>query len=613
MPHASLRDAIVDLERCDDLLRISDEIDPRLVAGEIQRRAYRAGGPALLFARVKGTDLPMVANLFGTLARAKYLFRDTLDAVAALVDAKVDPQDLLRRLAPLSRLPKVVRHLVPLPVPRRFAPVLARETTLSALPQLVSWPRDGGPFITLPLVYSEHPDHPGARRSNLGMYRVQIAGNDYVTDREAGLHYQIHRGIGVHHAAAIERGERLQVSVHVGGPPALTLAAIMPLPEGLPEIAFAGALGGRAVRLTHVDDGPAILADADVCIRGWIGPSETKPEGPFGDHLGYYSLRHDFPVLHVESVHRRRDAIWSFTTVGRPPQEDTTFGALIHELTAKLVPTVLPGVSQVHAVDAAGVHPLLLAIGSERYVPYARERRPMELLTQANAILGQGQMSLAKVLMIVAREDAPQLDVHDARAFLRHLLERLDPTCDLHFQVNTTVDTLDYSGTALNRGSKVILAAAGAPRRELATSLPSSLTLPDRFSAPRVCMEGVVTIQAPPFTHAESGRDAERFCHAYEPAVAWRGLPLVVLVDDSEQASRTLDDLLWTVFTRIDPARDVHGIGAFTVDKGWGCRGSIVLDARRKPHHAPPLEQDPDVVREVDRLRDRGGPLARWL
>lgn len=613
MRHASLQQAVADLERSHDLLRITDEIDPKLVMGEIQRRVFRASGPALLFERVTGTDVPMLGNLFGTIARAKFLFRDTLDSVAALVDAKIDPQDLPRKLGQVARLPKAITHLLPLPIPRRFAPVLARETTLSALPQLVSWPRDGGPFVTLPLVYSEHPDHPGARASNLGMYRVQLAGNEYVRDREVGLHYQIHRGIGVHHAAAIARGERLRVSVYVGGPPALTLAAVMPLPEGLPEIAFAGALGGRAVRLTHLDDGPAILADADVCIRGWIGPSETKPEGPFGDHLGYYSLKHEFPVLHVDSVHRRSDAIWPFTTVGRPPQEDTTFGALIHEMTAKLVPTVLPGVSEVHAVDAAGVHPLLLAIGSERYVPYARERRPMELLTQANAILGQGQMSLAKVLMIVAREDAPSLDVHDVRAFLRHLLERLDPTCDLHFQVNTTVDTLDYSGVGLNRGSKVVIAAAGAPRRTLSTQLPESLTLPRGFSAPRVCMEGVVTVSAPPHVHTESGRDVAAFCDSYSAEGPWRGFPLVVLVDDSEQASRSIDDLLWVAFTRIDPARDVHGIDAFLVDKAWGCHGSIVLDARKKPHHAPPLEQDPDVVRAVDRLRDRGGPLARWL
>ena len=314
----------------------------------------------------------------------------------------------------LNLLPKRVRR----------GPILAHKTTIDRLPKLQSWPGDGGPFITLPQVYSEDPDRPGFARSNLGMYRVQLSGNDYEANREVGLHYQIHRGLGVHHAAAIRRGEPLRVSVFVGGPPAMTLAAVMPLPEGLPELSFAGALGGRRVRMVADPEGGLPMpAEADFVIVGSIDPDVRKVEGPFGDHLGYYSLAHDFPVLRVERVYHREGAIWPFTSVGRPPQEDTSFGELIHELTGPLVPTVLPGVHAVHAVDAAGVHPLLLAIGSERYVPYAERRSPLELLTTANAILGQGQMSLAKYLLIVAHEDAPDLDIHDIPAFLRHLLE----------------------------------------------------------------------------------------------------------------------------------------------------------------------------------------------
>ncbi len=294
------------------------------------------------------------------------------------------------------------------------------------------------------------------------MYRVQISGNQFEADREVGLHYQIHRGIGVHHAAAIRRGEPLKVNVFVGGPPSLTVAAVMPLPEGLPELAFAGALGGRRIRMVQPENFLPMPADADFVICGTIDPDRRKPEGPFGDHLGYYSLQHDFPVMRVDRVYHRDGAIWPFTSVGRPPQEDTSFGEIIHELTAPLVPTVLPGVHSVHAVDAAGVHPLLLAVGSERYVPYANLRRPQELLTQANAILGQGQMSLAKYLFIMAKEDAPDLDIHDVPAFFRHVLERVDWTQDLHFQTRTTMDTLDYSGHGLNEGSKVVIAAAGA-------------------------------------------------------------------------------------------------------------------------------------------------------
>ena len=220
--------------------------------------------------------------------------------------------------------------------------------------------------MTLPLVYTEDPNRPGPAKSNLGMYRVQLAGNEYVPNREAGLHYQIHRGIGVHHAAAIARGEALRVNVAVGGPPALSVAAVMPLPEGLPELAFAGALGGRRIALVAPDGGLPMPAEADFVIQGTIDPHVRKPEGPFGDHLGYYSLKHDFPVLSVSRVYHREGAIWPFTSVGRPPQEDTSFGAFIHELTGPVIPSVVAGVDSVHAVDAAGVHPLLLAIAHER-------------------------------------------------------------------------------------------------------------------------------------------------------------------------------------------------------------------------------------------------------
>ncbi|HEV7223670.1 MAG TPA: UbiD family decarboxylase, partial [Pirellulales bacterium] len=490
-------------------------------------------------------------------------------------------------------------------------PVLDHEIKLSALPQIVHWPKDGGPFVTLPQVYTEDVNRPGWKRSNLGMYRVQLAGNQYQADKEAGLHYQIHRGIGVHHAAAIAQGERLKVSVFVGGPPAMTVAAVMPLPEGLPEVAFAGALGGRRIGLIERPGGAPIHADADFCITGYIDSERQLPEGPFGDHLGYYSLAHDFPVLVVEHVYHRTGAIWPFTVVGRPPQEDTAFGQFVHELTGPVIPSVVPGVRAVHAVDAAGVHPLLLAIGSERYVPYAERRRPQELLTQANALLGQGQMSLAKYLLIVAHEDRPELDIHDIPAFLRHLLERADWTRDLHFQTRTTIDTLDYSGDELNAGSKVVIAAVGTAKRELPHELPSELRLPDGFREPRVVLPGVLMIGGPPFGADAGGEDRSirAFCEHFGEQDAINRFPLLVVTDDSEFAARTLNNFLWTTFTRSNPAADVHGIGAFIEQKHWGCRGALVIDARGKPQHAPPLVEEPEITRRVDALAVRGGPL----
>jgi 4-hydroxy-3-polyprenylbenzoate decarboxylase len=609
MGYRNLRACIDDLGRHGRLVRIDAEIDPHLEMAEIHRRVYQAQGPALYFARVKGCAFPMVSNLYGTLDRTRFLFRDALEAVRKLVELKIDPSALGKRPWRYLGVPRTLLHA--LPRHNRTGPILAHKTTLSRLPQLKCWPHDGGAFVTLPQVYSEDPDRPGWRRSNLGMYRVQISGNRYRPDAEAGLHYQLHRGIGVHHSACLRKGVPFHVNVFVGGPPALALAAVMPLPEGLPELAFAGALGGRAVRLVRSPGSPLPMpAEADFCIVGAVAAGRQLPEGPFGDHLGYYSLTHDFPVLEVRAVYHRPGAVWPFTVVGRPPQEDTSFGQLIHELTGPVIPSVVPGIHAVHAVDAAGVHPLLLAVGSERYVPYAHERVPQELLTCANAILGQGQLSLAKYLLIVAHEDAPGLDVHDVPAFFAHLLERVDWSRDLHFQTRTTIDTLDYSGTGLNEGSKLVVAAAGPKRRSLAAAVPPGLALPDGFRDPRVCLPGVLCVASPPFPggRPDVAADVAAFCRALEGSPL-EGFPLVLLVDDSDFAARRLNNWVWAAFTRSDPAADVHGVGAFTHQKHWGCRGPLVLDARVKPHHAAPLVEDPAVSRRVDALAAPGGPL----
>jgi 4-hydroxy-3-polyprenylbenzoate decarboxylase len=609
MGYRNLQQCVADLERHGHLIRVPDEVDPRLEAAEIQRRVYQTQGPAILFERVKGTAFPMVSNLFGTFERTEFLFRDALAAVQKLVALKIDPMQYAKR--PWKYLSAVRPALSMLPRSVRSGPVLEHTATVATLPQQVSWPDDGGPFITLPAVYTEHPDHPGLMNSNLGMYRVQLAGNDYEQDREVGLHYQIHRSIGVHHAAAIAKGEPLKVNIFVGGAPSMILAAVMPLPEGMSELTFAGALQKRAIRMIKQPNAPAIYAEADFCITGTVEPDRLKPEGPFGDHLGYYSLQHPFPVLKVEKVHHREGAIWPFTVVGRPPQEDTSFGHIIHEITGPAIPTVIPGVKAVHAVDAAGVHPLLLAMGSERYVPYDKQAHPQELLTQANAILGQGQLSLAKYLLILAEQDQPGLDIEQIEFFFQHLLERVDWEYDLHFQTRTTIDTLDYSGHGLNAGSKLVIAAVGPSRRELPTDVPSGFHLPDGFDDPRLCLPGIVAIRAPKFTEYGEGQEASltMFCESLPFDHPLNQFPLIVLVDDAEFTSASLNNFLWVTFTRSNPAADVSGIGAFTHQKHFGCRGSLVIDARLKPHHAPPLVEDPQVARRVEELAGPGKAL----
>ncbi len=622
MGYRNLQSCLRDLESTGQLVRVDDEVDAELEAAEIHRRCFRAGGPAILFSRVKGCQFPMVSNVFGTLKRAHFLFRDTLDSVRRLIELKVDPNEFWRRPFRYWKTPLTALSMLPRQV-RRGA-VIDRQTSVSQLPQLKSWPNDGGAFITLPMVYTENVEQLGILNSNLGMYRIQLSGGQYQTDQEIGLHYQIHRGIGVHHTAARRHGQPFRVNIFVGGTPSMTLAAVMPLPEGMSELTFAGALAGHRIPMIRArgPTGPSdmchllpVYAEADFCIAGTVIEDKKLPEGPFGDHLGYYSLAHDFPVLRVEKVFHRRDAVWPFTVVGRPPQEDTVFGQLIHDLTGPIIPNVIPGLHAVHAVDDAGVHPLLLAIGSERYAPFSQLAQPQELLTQANAILGMGQMSLAKYLWIINRDDDPQLEIHDIDGFFRHVLKRVDWRRDLHFHTRTTIDTLDYSGGALNAGSKVVIATVGPDIRQLPNELPSDLQVSEGFYAPQLCFPGVLAVSGPGWAakNGQSDIAVQRFCDAYDAQHSINRFPFIVIVDDSEFVARNLHNFLWVVFTRSNPAADVYGIRSSIRDKHWGCEGSLVIDARSKPHHAPPLSEDPEVSRRVDAMAARGGPLSRWL
>lgn len=610
MKHRSTKQAVDDLAANGRLIRYEQPVDANLELAEIQRRLYASGGPAVLFTDVVGCRFPMVSNLFGSLDQARFLFRHTIDRVRQLIELKIDPSLAAKRpwrypgvpLAALSMLPRR----------RRSGAVMANSISLPELPQLKCWPDDGGAFVTLPQVLSQSAERGNLQDTNLGMYRVQLSGNDYDPQCEVGLHYQIHRGIGVHHRAAIESGRPFRVVITVGGTPSMTLSAVMPLPEGLSELTFAGALAGHRIPMITGDAHAPIYADADFAIVGTIDPKRQKPEGPFGDHLGYYSLQHDFPLLNVERVYHRDDAIWPFTVVGRPPQEDTTFGELIHDLTGPVIPTVLPGIKAVHAVDASGVHPLLLAIGSERYMPMSGVCEPQELLTQANAVLGNGQLSLAKYLWIANHNDAPSLDIHDSAGFLQHMLRRVDWRRDLHFQTQTTIDTLDYSGSGFNRGSKVVIAAVGPSVRELPTEVAGELHLPDGFGQPRLAAPGILVVQGPPAT-ATGPRLDSLFTERLDANAPINRYPLVVVVDDSEFSARTFDNFVWTTFTRSNPAADIFGIGAFVADKHWGCTGSLVIDARVKPHHAPPLIEDAKITSRVDAIAARGGPLAKYL
>ena len=574
MAYKSLQQCITDLEKQGELLRITKEVNPDLEMASIHLDGFAKRGKAILFEKIKGSKFRAASNLFGTLERSKFMFRDSLKQVKQLIDLKTNPASALKY--PFKAIFSVLHGIYAIPVkvsfPRKF-----KEIQIEDLPQVKCWKEDGGAFITLPQVYSEDVESPGIMNSNLGMYRVQLSGNDYVPNKEVGMHYQIHRGIGVHQHKANKKGEPLKVSIFVGGPPAHTFAAVMPLPEGMSEMAFAGILGGRNFRYAK-KDGYTISADADFVICGELHQNDVKPEGPFGDHLGYYSLKHNFPVLKIHKVYAKENAIWPFTVVGRPPQEDSQFGALIHEITGKAIEQEIPGLKAVNAVDEAGVHPLLLAVGSERYTPYSSTRQPQELLTIANHILGTGQMSLAKYVFICDEENAP--DVNNEKAYFTHFLERVNWKRDLHFQTKTTIDTLDYSGDGLNEGSKVVVAAAGEIKRKLSESVPN-IEFPIGFSNPKLVSNGNLVI--------ESKGEIKEFIASLEKQNL-EGIALITLVDDATFTTEDFSNWLWIAFTRSNPANDMYGLNVEYSNKHFSCSIPII-DARKKAHHAPILER----------------------
>ncbi|MDA9555619.1 UbiD family decarboxylase [Pelobium sp.] len=609
MGYKSLSDCVSDLEKNGHLIRIKEEVDPYLEAAAIHLRVYEKQGPALYFENLKGSKFPAVSNLFGTVERSKFMFRDTLEHIKTLVELKNDPIKAIKNPLKYASVSLTALSALPMKVGQNSAPVNFGKCKISDIPPIVNWPMDGGPFVTMPQVYTEDIEQPGIMNANLGMYRIQLSGNEYITNQEIGLHYQLHRGIGVHQTKANAKGQPLKVSIFVGGPPSHPLAAVMPLPEGLSEMTFAGALGNRRFRYFYDKEGFCISADADFVITGTVEPMENKPEGPFGDHLGYYSLKHPFPLLKVRNVYHRKNPVWSFTVVGRPPQEDTSFGELIHDITGAAIPKEIPGLHAVHAVDAAGVHPLLFAVGSERYTPYLKERKPQEILTIANHILGKNQLSLAKYLFICAKEDNPSLDIHDVPAFLQHVLQRIDLSRDLHFYTKTTIDTLDYSGTDLNSGSKVAITIAGEVKRTLWKELPTDFSTPNLFQNYKMVMPGILAIEAPKFVDQANAEQEIKILNQHLKNQNLDGLPLIVLCDDAGFAAKTTNNFVWITFTRSNPSHDIYGVNSFTQYKHWGCNGPLIIDARIKAHHAPPLILDEKVEEKVDALGKKGASL----
>ncbi len=573
-------------------MRVPVEVDPDQEVTIIQHRVLAQRGPALLFERVKGSNYRLATNLFGTLERVEAAFgappRETGEEIAALAHRLMPPtlNALWSARSTLRRMSHARLHAV------RSGPVLetvAEPPDLDALPCLKCWPLDGGPFFTLPLVHTVDPD---TGQGNLGIYRLQR-----FDAASTGMHWQIEKGGGFHFQQARARGQSLPVSVFLGGPPALTIAAVAPLPEGVDERLLAGLLMGRPLDVIARDTtGHRIPAQAEFVLEGTVSPGDVQQEGPFGDHLGHYSHSAEFPVFRVDRVLARRDAIYPATVVGNPAQEDFFIGCALQELTVPLLKIIRPGIVDLWAYPETGFHPLAAVSVKERY--------PREALKHALALLGEGQLSLTKVTIVVSEG----VHVRDFTKVSNAIWRNLDPRDGLHLLAPTAQDTLDFTGPSMNTGSRLILLATERPDGPLRAQPP-----PDPPAAAEIhphlldltrLGHAFLLVQLADAADREAVRDALRRHPATGPYLFHVLVSSDVDIRDPMQA-------LWGWFTRFDPLADLHPASREAVGNKLDLLPPIAIDATWKEGYRLPVAFDPDKERLVEeRWESYGIPLG---
>jgi len=574
--HRNLRTFIELLRKENEIVEISAEVDPYLELAEIHRRVIDEQGKALLFTNPKGSTFPVVTNLFGTNKRIDLAFgkrpqefvKRAVHMVEDLVPPKIGKMWGYRDMA-MTGLKLGTKQL-------RNAPVLeSRQSAvdLEKLPLLQLWHEDGGHFVTLPLVYTESPT---SGKPNLGMYRIQRY--DKTT---TGIHWQIGKGGGFHYYEAEQRNEPLPVTIFLGGPPALILSAIAPLPEDVPELMLASLLADSKIGVTPnpIENHHRLIAEAEFAICGHVPPHERRPEGPFGDHYGYYSLIHDYPVFHADAVYHRKDAIYPATVVGKPRQEDFFIGDYLQELLSPLFPLVMPAVKDLWSYGETGFHSLAAAVVKERY--------GREALSAGFRILGEGQLSLTKFLLLT---DKPQ-DLRDFKSLFEHILARVEWHRDLFIFSQTAFDTLDYASGKINHGSKAILMGTGDAKREFVREFSGQLPAGVRKAEP-YC-GGCLVVECS--TYEAEPELAERLatCGAFDD---WQ----VVVIHDDIKFARTTEKFLWATWTRFNPATDIFAKHVELKNNHIGYASPIVIDARMKPWYPKEVEVRDDIAQLVD-------------
>lgn len=575
--HKNLRSFIRALRKEDDLIEIEAEVDPYLEIAEIHRRVIEEQGKALLFRNVKGSQFPVVTNLFGTAKRIEIGFGKR-------------PQEFVKRAV------EMIEVLLP-PKPKKLwqfrdmawtalkmgtrntsrPPVLEAQqakVNLDELPLLQLWHEDGGHFITLPLVYTESPS---TGKHNLGIYRIQR-----YDQQTTGIHWQIHKGGGFHYFEAEQMNRALPINVFIGGPPAMILAAIAPLPEDVPELMLASLLNDGKIEMTKnpLENGLRLLSEAEFAISGRVPPKIRKPEGPFGDHYGYYSLEHDYPIIEVDAVYHRKDAIYPATVVGKPKQEDFFIGDYLQELLSPLFPVVMPAVLDLWSYGETGFHSLAAAVVKERYA--------REALGAGFRILGEGQLSLTKFLLLT---DKPQ-DLRDFKSLFEHILGRVRWESDFFIFAQTSFDTLDYASGKINHGSKAMLVGVGDKKRDLAREFKGDL--PPGVKRAEVYCGGCLVLEVEPFASDNEKDCKDKLGRRIAECGKFDDFELVILHDSIEFA-RSTPKFLWATWTRFNPATDIYAKDVKIANNHISYSSPIVIDARLKPWFPKEVEVREDI------------------